>query len=133
MPIKSLGNVTVTYISTDITQYLNTQSLEAVVNEIDVTNLASSADEKIAGSANWTINVGGFWAKALDDVVGPDAVSPPSTMRDLVVTLGPVATRVTYTWTANAFISNYKVDASDPKSMLGWSGTLSVSGAPVRT
>lgn len=132
MPIKAMSNVTVTYNSTDITQYLNTQSLEAVVNEIDVTNLASTADEVIAGSAKWTVNVGGFWAKALDDVLGPDAVSPPASMRNLVVVLGTGST-ATYTWTSAAFISNYKVEASDPKSMLGWSGTLAVSAAPVRS
>ena len=32
-----------------------------------------------------------------------------------------------------AFISDYKIEASDPMGMTTWSGTLTVSGAPVRT
>lgn len=32
-----------------------------------------------------------------------------------------------------AFVSDYKIDASDPLGMITWSATLAVSGAPVRT
>lgn len=133
MAVKALGNVTVTYDSLDITPYLNTQSLAATIAQIDTTNLASSGDEKIAGSGSWEISVGGMWAKALDDKLGADAVTPPSTLKTLVVVIGPVGAQVTYTWTTNAFIGNYTIDTTDPKGMIGWSGTLAVSGAPGRS
>ena len=133
MATKSLGNVTVTYDSLNITAYLNTQSISAVIAQIDTTNLASTGDEKIAGSGAWQVDVGGMWAKALDDKLGVDAVTPPTTLKTLVVVIGAAGSTVTYTWTTNAFVGNYKIDTTDPKGMIAWSGTLAVSGAPVRS
>lgn len=133
MPVKAAGNVIVTYNSVNITAYLNTQALEAVVNEIDTTNLASTGAEKTPGTTNWTINVGGFWAKALDDALAPDGVTPPGTLRTLVVVIGASGAQATYTWTANAFVGNYKIEATDPTGVISWSGTLAVNGAPTRS
>ena len=133
MPVKALGNISVTYGGIDITQYLNQASLEAIVNEIDTTNLASTAMEKTPGASGWSIPVAGFWALALDNVMGPDAVTPPGTLEDLAVAIGASGAVATYTWTANAFVGQYKVDASNPTGMITWSGNLAVSGPPVRT
>jgi len=133
MPVKTQGNVTVTYNSTEITDYLNQQSLEAIVNEIDTTNLGSTSNEKTPGSVNWAVNVGGFWAKALDDLLGPDAVTTPTTLRTLAVVIGASGAQVTYTWTSNSFVGNYRVEAADPTGVITWSGTLAVSGAPTRS
>lgn len=129
MPIKALSNVTVTYNGTAITGYLNQASLQAVVNAIDTTVLNSTGATKIPGLADWTINVGGFWAKALHDVLNPDTVTPPSTMRTLIVVIGESGSQATYTWTTSAFISNYQWSA-DPTTAIPWTGVLSVSGAP---
>lgn len=133
MPVKTQGNISVTYNGTAITAYLNSHSLEAIVAEIDTTNFSSSGQEKTPGPTNWSVNVGGFWAKALDDLLGPDLVSPPSTLRTLVVVLGASGAQVTYTWTSNAFIQNYRADASDPNGVWTWTGTLAVSGSPTRS
>lgn len=133
MAVKTQGNITVTYNSNALTAYLNTQSLEAIVNEIDTTTLASTGMEKIPGPSGWSSNIGGFWAKALDDILGPDVVSPPSTLRTLAVVIGASGAQVTYTWTSNAFISNYRVDASDPNGVWTWTATLAVSGVPTRS
>lgn len=132
MPVKAAGNITVTYNSTNITQYLDTHTLEAAASEIETTNLASSASETTPGPVKWSIKVGGAWAKALDDVLGPDAVTPPTTLRTLAVVIGASGSQATYTWTTNAFISNYSV-VSAAKDNHKWSGTLSVNGAPVRS
>lgn len=133
MAVKTQGNIIVNYNSNALQSHLNTQSLEAIVNEIDTTTLASTGQEKIPGPSGWTVNIGGFWAKALDDILGPDMVSPPSTLRTLFVTIGASGAQVTYTWTTNAFISNYRVDASDPNGVWTWTATLAVSGVPVRS
>lgn len=129
MAVKSLGNVTVTYNSTEITSYLNSASLQAVVAAIETTVLNSTAGTKIPGLADWTVNVGGFWAKALHDLLNPDCVTPPSTLRTLVVTVGPSGSVATYTWTQNSFISDYQWSA-EPSGAIPWSGVLSVSGLP---
>lgn len=133
MAVKSRGNATVTYNATEITNYLNTVSIEAIVNAIETTHLGSTGEEKIAGTTGWKVPVGGDWAKALDDVLGPDAVTPPSTLRTLVVVIGAAGARVTYTWTTNAFVGGYTVNVPDPNGKITWSGTLEVSGAPTRT
>lgn len=137
MPANALGNVVLTYNGTDITPYLNKASLKAVVKAIDTTNLASSAQQQSPGAPGFTVPVGGMWDKALDDVLGADADDPPDTLRTLVVQIGPVANRVIRTWTSSstvgAFVSDYSVDTDDPLGKITWSGTLTCSGAPVRT
>lgn len=129
MAKKALGNITITYDGDSLEEHLNQASLEAVIAEIDTTVLSSTAGEKIAGLGNWSVPVGGLWSATLDGYLGPDAVSPPSTLKTLVVTIDTV----TYTWTANAFLSNYRVSADNPGGAITWSGTLSVSGNPTRS
>ena len=132
MPVKSSGNVLVVYNSNALTAFLNQASLEGIVNEIDVTSLASTAGEKIPGLGGWNVPVGGFWTSVLDGYLGPDSISPPASLRTLVVTIGPSGAQSIYTFTSAAFISNYRVSA-EPSGALTWSGTLSVSGAPTRS
>jgi hypothetical protein len=137
MAKKSLKNFVVSYNGTDITPYLNKASLDATAEAIDTTSLASDGKEQTAGASSFSVPVSGNWAKALDDVLGVDAASPPATLRTLVVTIGPSGGQVINTWTGTetvgAFVSDYKVAADDPLGVLTWSGTLTVSGAPVRT
>ena len=132
MAVKSLGNVTVTYNGTAITGYLNQSSVEAIVAAIDTTVLNSSAGEKISGLADWNVSVGGLWAKALHDVLNPDCVTPPETLRDLVVVVGKSGATATYTWDENSFVSGYTWTV-EPTGAITWSGTLAVSGVPTMT
>lgn len=129
MPVKSLGNITVDYNSNSLEEHLNSQSLQAVVDAIDTTVLSSSGREKIPGLGDWTITVGGLWSDTLHGYLNPDVVSPPTTLRTLAITLGESGSTVTYTWTENAFISDYSWTV-EPSGAVTWSGTLSVSGAP---
>jgi hypothetical protein len=129
MAVKALTNVQITYDGDSLEEHLNQASMEAVIAEIDTTVLSSTAGEKIAGLGNWSVPVGGLWSATLDGYLGPDAVSPPSTLKTLAV----VIATVTYTWTTNAFLSNYRVNADNPGGAITWSGTLSVSGNPVRS
>lgn len=133
MPVKAASNITVTYNSVAITDYIDDVGIEAVVKELITTVLSSTGETKIAGVPNWTLNIGGPWAKALDDAVGPDAVTPPASMRTLVVVYGASGAQITLTWTSNAFIGNYKVNASNPTELIKWTGVLAVSGSPVRS
>ena len=129
-PKKVAGNVTVTYNGTAITNYLNTASLNAVVNAIDTTDFGDvSAMTNIAGLGDWEVPVGGPWDPALDAVLAPDAITPPATLRTLIV----VIDTVTFTATTNAFVTGYTINASAPADGITWSGTLKVSGAPVRS
>jgi len=130
MAVKSLGNVVVTYGGTDFTQYCSQADLSAVIERLDVTNLASTAKESIAGDAEWTIAVSGSWATTLDTLLAVDAVTP-GTARNATIAFDGGASTVTYTWTAKAEIQDYKV-TSATGNFIQWSGTLSLSGAPSR-
>ncbi len=137
MPIKSLTNMVVTYNAQDISAYLNTASLEIIKDAIDTTNLASTGREQSPAAPGFSVPIGGFWAAALDAILGADAAATTDTLRALIVQIGPVANRATYTRTATstlgAFVSDYKIDASDPMGMITWSATLAVSGVMTRT
>lgn len=130
---KVAGNVGITYNSNALDAYLNTSSINAVVNAIESTNFDSTGEERIAGLAEWSVDVGGPWDPTLDGYLGPDGVSPPTTMRDLSVDIDTV----NYAWTGSedlgAFISDYTIDSSSPSDGITWSGTLTCSGIPTRT
>lgn len=128
---KSLGNITVTYNATNITAYLKQTDLEAVVNRLETTNLASSGVETIADTTKWSVGFNGFWDKALDDIIGPDVVTPGTPRACIVAVVGSTGT-VTYTWTAKAEIENYKI-SSATGAFISHDTRLALSGAPVRT
>lgn len=134
---KSLKNVSVSYNAVDLTPYLNQASLENTVEAVDTTTFDSDGKENAPGAPGFSVSVGGPWAKAVDDALGPDGASPPDTLRTLVYSVGPTSGKVIRTWTGSdtvgAFISNYVIDASDPLGNIMWTGTLTVSGVPVRT
>lgn len=131
------SNFTVTYNGTDITQYCNQANIEATVAEIDTTNLASTGAESSPASTAWATPIGGFLQKELDDVIGVDAITPPSTMRNLVITVGPSGTLTTFTWTGSttegATIENYTLAPTEPTELITWSAALLISGGPVIT
>lgn len=132
---KALQNVSVTYNSVSLQAHLNQVSLETTVEAIESTTFASNAQEQGPGAPSFSISVGGPWSKTLDDALRPDLITPPTTLRTLVYYVGPSGSRVTYTWTGTptvgAFISDYTVNADDPMGDISWSGTLTISGAPV--
>ena len=127
---KARGNVTVTYNSNAITAYLDSADLEATIDQLETTNLASTAAESTAGDPSWSISVSGMWDNAIDAILAPDAVTP-GTKRTAVVTYVGSTGTVTYTWTANAEIANYKISAK-VGDKISWSGELALSGAPNR-
>ena len=132
---KALQNVGITYDGDNLQSHLNTASLNAVVEAIESTTFASTAMEQGPGAPSFSIGIGGPWSKTLDDFLRQDVITPPDTLKTLVYFVGPVASRVTYTWTASgtsvgAFISNYTINADNPMGDITWSGTLTISGAP---
>ena len=128
---KVAGSVTVIYNTVEITNYLNTASLNAVVNQIDTTDFGdSSGKTQIAGLSDWEVPIGGPWdALILDPLLSADMIAPPATLRTLAVGIDTV----TFTWTTNAFITDYKISGSSPTDGLTWSATLKASGVPTRT
>lgn len=131
MAIKSLGNVVVTYNSTNITAYCSQADLEATVERLDTTNLASTAKESIAGDAEWSIKLSGQWATALDTAIMPDIVTP-GTARTASIAFDGGASTVTYTWTSKAELQDGSI-SSQTGNFIGWSATLALSGAPTRS
>ncbi len=139
MAVIAAGNVTVSYgadgAENALTAYLNTTSVEAVVNQIDATDFSSTGTESIAGLPSWSVPIGGHWDSTLDGYLGPDAVAPPATLRSLLVAITDAgSTTITYDWGPTAaYISGYTINASSPAEGITWSGTLTCSGTPTRS
>ena len=130
---KVAGNVGIAYNSNALDGYLNQASINAVVNAIQTTDFDSTGEESIAGLPTWSVEVGGPWDPTLDGYLGPDAVTPPATMRNLAVDIDTVNYDWTGTTELGAFISNYTINASSPAEGITWSGTLTCSGIPSRS
>lgn len=128
---KARGNAVVSYNSNNITAYCDSAELSAAIEQLETTNLASSAAESTAGDPSWTISLSGMWDNALDAILGPDAVTP-GTKRTASIALTGSSATVTYTWTNNAEIGDYTV-TSAVGDFIKFSATLTLSGAPTRT
>ncbi len=129
-PVKVLGHATITFNGNSLTAYLSNFGLAAKVTEFD-TSVHTAVGLKIPTLASWQLEIGGFWIKALDNILGA-AVSQAQSKVDCVIVLGVSGHTVTYTWTANAFVSRYKVEPN-PEFEIKFSSTIALSGAPTRT
>lgn len=138
MPYKSEeSNYAVVYNGVDLTAYCTQADVEGLVREVEATNLASVGAESSPGSTDWTLKVSGLLEKSLDDVLGKDSIDPPSTFRNLVVTIGPSGTRTTLTWTGSttegAFVQSYASQPTESTQLITWQGEIGISGGPTRT
>lgn len=134
MAVKSAGKVTVTYDSVNITAYTNTAAIAASIAELDTTDLASTAMEYIPGLADWTcsLEVNNYVA-AIDTAIMEDLVTPPTTLKTLVVVFtDAAAATVTYTWTTSCFPTGGTV-GGEATGLTGISGVvIRCNGAPNR-
>lgn len=132
----SEGYYTLVFAGVDLTEYLKLGDLVGTVEELDTTSLADAYPTSEPGSTTWQISLEGPLTKALDDLLGKDALSPPATLRDLVITVGETGNATTYTWTGasevGAFVSNYQVGPNVQFAEAPFRADLAVSGAPVR-
>lgn len=126
---KARGNTTVTYNSQNITQYVTQADLDRTLDQLDTTDLASTAKESIAGDETNKLAMQGNWRAALDAIIAPDVGS--GTKRTAVIAYTDGATTVTYTWTTNAEIENYSIK-SPANGLRTFTCDLMLSGAPVR-
>lgn len=131
-PTKGAGKVAVTFNGTAITSYCNKADLDAVLDQIDVTNLASTGAESISAFPKWSINLGGNWDATFDAVIGPEAVTPGTKRTAVIAFTDSASSTVTYTWTSKAEIGNYTI-TSTPTGAIGWTAVLALSGAPSRS
>lgn len=130
--VKSEGRVTVTFNSNNITQYCNSADLQAAIDRLEVTDLASTGKEYISGVGEWTISLNGYWDSTLDGYLGPEAVTPGTKRTGVIAFTDAASTTVTYTWTSNAEIQDYNI-TSAVGGAIEWSATLALTGAPSRS
>jgi hypothetical protein len=131
---KSLGNITFSYNGTALAGYMDSFSDENGVEITDATVFTSSAQQQGPGAPNFSYKIGGPWSKTVDDVLRPDTITPPDTLRTVVAAVGPSAAKVTLTWTGTAdvggFVSSYTRKADNPLGDVRWEATITMSGAP---
>lgn len=128
--MKSAGNITVTFNSNNITAYLDQVELQATVDELETTNLASTAQESDPGLGKWTVSFASSkWDSTLDGYLAPSVTTP--TKRTCVIAIVGGAQTVTYTWTTQAYITNYNI-AATAKGAHTTAPKLTLSGNPSR-
>jgi hypothetical protein len=128
-PVKSLTNVTLDYDGGSLEEHARETSVGVSVDTIDATVLADANASEIPTNQNWEPTVSGFWSPTLDGILGPDAVTPPTTLKTFVYVVGPAGSTRTFTWTTLAFVSNYEITAT-ADGTVDFSATIGVSGSP---
>lgn len=120
----SAGNFSFTFDSLDTSSQLDQADLEEVVAELEATFAnANGATASEPGLKTFKINASGAWSKALD------VKMRGAGKKTAVLTIGSSTELVTYTWTTQAFVTNYKRTMAS-KERLNWSATFNLSGLP---
>lgn len=128
--LKGAGNIVVTYNGNAATNYTNSTQLNNTVAELEATHLGSTAEEADPGLPGHTLDIGGDWNPTVDGYFGADAMA--GIKRTASVAFDDGTTTVTYTWTSEAFITNWQV-GGDATGKLVWTAQLRLSGAGVRS
>lgn len=126
------GKSSLTYNSVNITQYVSQADLDAAINQIDVTNLASTGGESLPDLPEWRISAQGFWDATVDATLAPDVITPGTKRTAIMTFTDAAATTITYTWTTKATLGNFKWSSS-PRAAKTFSCEIVLSGAPVRS
>lgn len=118
------GNYTLTYDGLNVTSQCDKADLEETVAELEATFGDSTGVAAEPGLKTFKITASGAWSKALD------AKLRSSGKKTAILTVGSSTELVSYTWTTQAFISNYKRTMAATER-LNWSATINLSGLPV--
>lgn len=117
------GNYTFTFDGTAFTGSLDKLDLEETVAELEATFGDSTATASEPGLKTYKITASGAWSKALD------AKLRATGKKTAVLTIATSTEAVSYTWTTQAFVTNYK-RTMGAKDRIDWSATFNLSGLP---
>lgn len=117
------GNFTFTFDSLDTSGQLDKADLDETVAELEATFANATATASEPGLKTFKINASGAWSKALD------AKMRAAGKKTAVLTIGTSTEAVSYTWTTQAFVTNYKRTMGS-KDRVDWSATFNLSGLP---
>ena len=117
------GNYSLTFDGLNVTSQCDKADLEEVVAELEATFGDATGTANEPGLKTFKITASGAWSKALD------AKFRANGKKTAILTVGSSTELVTYTWTTQAFIANYKRTMA-AKERLDWSATINLSGLP---
>ena len=110
--------------------------LEGVTAQLEAQSLADDVPVEEPGGTLWRVTMEGLLGKQIDDWLGMDALSPPATFRDLLITVGEAGNATTYTWEGDAdvgaFVENYRTGPNVQNGEIPFRAEIGTSGAPVR-
>lgn len=129
--VPTMGNFLCTFAGTDITAHVISSSLISATNITDIKVFEDEGITVTNGLTDWSAELRGHWVPALDDVFG-NAVSSEQNKVTFEFRIGSATTGVTYTWTNEAFASNYRVN-TDLEGAFVYSAKIALSGPPTRS
>lgn len=128
--VPTMGHFTCIFGGVDVTSYVVGASLQVVSDSLGTDTFENGGMTYVSGLPDWKSELKGFWVPALDDVFG-EAVSSEQNKVSFSFTIGKDLSSVTYSWTNEAFVSNYRLEP-DPDGALVYTATISLSGPPSR-
>lgn len=130
----STGKAGAIYGGNTLDAYISEMTLEGTVKQLPTTVLSDTGETQIPGLSAWVATLKGPWASAIETIFGAEVAGRGSsnTLYDFRSLWGPPSDRVTYAWTAAAFVQDYKTKMNvDGK--LDYEATIALSGVPTRS
>lgn len=124
---------TVVYNNTDISEWVNSASLEAAISNINANDFASTDSESIAGIPKWRIALTGLYDSEIDGHMLPEVITADGSQKTAAIQLhDQYGVTVQYLWASAANIKQVSVDAK-LFDATKWQMELVLSNAPERT
>lgn len=132
--VKGAGNFTFTYNTNDLTDYVEQFQLQQTVAELENTNMGSTAQSFVPGLASYQASLDlTNWDSTLDGYLAPDVITPGTKRTAVIEYTDADGGTVTYTWTNEAFLTNYSIQASPSDLIKAPGASIRLNGAPNRS
>lgn len=118
---------------TDISDYVNNQSLQTAYDVFRTDGVGSSDPERQHGKADASIPLNGFVNSTTEAMWGPLVGNRTSKTKTVAIGLGVAYNTTSDYWYTGEFLPTDVEFSGDPNSLQTWSCTLAQSGAVTRT
>ena len=131
--VKGAGNFTFTYNTNDLTDYVE-HPVTANRSGTGKHEHGSTAQSFVPGLASYQASLDlTNWDSTLDGYLAPDVITPGTKRTAVIEYTDADGGTVTYTWTNEAFLTNYSIQASPSDLIKAPGASIRLNGAPNRS
>lgn len=118
---------------TDISDYVNSQSMQTAYDMFRVDGLGSADPERQHGKADTTVPLNGWINSTTEAMWGPLVGNRASVTKTVAISAGVAFNSTADYWYTGEFLPSSVEISGDPNSLQTWSCSLMQSGAVTRT